>query len=82
MPTNNNNKTDKKHRDEQKNKKRMSELAAYAKKRKIPKPPPPGKHKDPVKERLNNLRKSNSLLALYGGIKDTVNAVKNRNNKG
>ena len=78
MPTNNNNKTDKKHRDEKKNNKRMAELAAYAKKKKIPKPPPRGKIVDKNAERLKQLRKSNSIVALTAGINDTIKAYKNR----
>lgn len=81
MPTNNNNKTDKKHRDEKKNNKRMAELAAYAKKKKIPKPQTnKGKIVDPTAERLKQLRKSNSLVAIAGGISDTVKAIRNRKN--
>ena len=79
MPTNNKNKTDKNHRNKKKNNKRMAELAAYAKKKKIPKAPPPGKLVDKNAERLKQLRKSNSIVALTAGINDTIKAYKNRN---
>lgn len=34
---------------------------------------------DPTAERLKQLRKSNSLVAVAGGISDTIKAYKNRN---
>ena len=67
MPTNNNNKTDKKHRTEKKEQKRNS-----------PTPPKAGKIYDKNAERLKQLRKSNSIVALTAGISDTVKAIKNR----
>ena len=48
------------------------------KKKTIPKPPKPGKIYDKNAERLKQLRKSNSIVALTAGISDTVKAIKNR----
>ncbi len=81
MPdTSGNNKTNKTHRNNKKNKKRLAELAAYTKKKKVPKvTTKKGTIVDPTAERLKQLRKSNSLVAVAGGISDTIKAYKNRN---
>ncbi|MCP4162810.1 MAG: hypothetical protein GY760_22345 [Deltaproteobacteria bacterium] len=40
--------------------------------------PKPGKVYDPVKARINKLKKSNSLIALGTGISDTVKSFKKK----
>lgn len=77
------NKTNKTHRNKKKNTKRLTELAAYTKAKKVPKSKTnkqggSGTVYNPVKKRLDQMAKGNSVVSLVKGISDTVKLVKNK----
>jgi hypothetical protein len=84
MPdTSGKNKTNKNHRNKKKNNKRLADLAAYTKSKKINKPKTTkeggsGTIYDPVKKRLDKMKRANPIGSLVTGIQDTVKVIKKK----
>jgi len=77
MPANGNNKTNKAHRDLTKDKKRLAQLAKYKKHKGVP----DAKKNtatiyDPVKKRVDAMKRANPIGSMVTGIQDTVKYAK------